>query len=142
MDANSLIFFFAGISISAAIFAALVFFYPQLADRPKAQSADTALLPFLFYGICGAFRTTERAAANGYPLLAGPDKKSVADAVYAVLPAPTGKSAGAIVKDIVSQEQFAQRVQDAFDGFDAFYRDNQDLFDEQYELWQQAHPRQ
>ncbi len=155
MDTNSLMFLFIGIAISAAIFAVLVFFYPQIAERrvdkpaekpaeppkPVEKSAEETLLPFLFYGICSAYRTAERAVFDGYPLVWGADKKKMADGAYAALPAQIDGRETSAIKSEVSNEQFGEMVQRAFDRFDQFCKENQALFDQQFETWKQEHPR-
>ncbi len=169
MDTNSLMFLFIGIAISAAIFALLVFLFPQITERraekpaaaPAEKSAETPaeapaeapaakpaektseqiLLPFLFYGICTAYRTAERAIFDGYPMMWGTDKKRIADSAYDVLPSEVDGRATSAVKSAVSKEQFAEMVQRAFGGFDKFCKENQAFFDQQFEAWKQEHPR-
>lgn len=171
MDTNSLMFLFIGIAISAAIFALLVFLYPQMTERRAQKPAATApaaepaaetpaaapteavapkpaektneqvLLPFLFYGICTAYRTAERAIFDGYPMMWGTDKKKLADSAYDVLPAEVDGRATSALKSEVSKEQFAEMVQRAFGEFDQFCKENQAFFDQQFETWKQEHPR-
>lgn len=146
MDANSLMFLFAGIAISAAVFALLILFYPKLTERAAGASgtgkeANRALLPFVFYGILAAYRTGERSLREGYPIPSGKDKKKLAGSVYQVLPAKIEGEEVASVKERVSPEQFEQMVQDSFSGFDSFFKDNQTHFDSQFESWKKDHPR-
>ncbi len=161
MDTNSLMFLLIGIAISAALFALLVFFYPQMTerriekaaetpavkptekptDKPAEKTAEQVLRPFLSYGICSAYRTAERAIYDGHPMMWGTDKNKIADSVYDVLPtAIDGREASAL-KSEVSKEQFAEMVQRAFDEFDQFFKENQAFFDRQFEAWKQEHPR-
>ncbi|MCL4487195.1 MAG: hypothetical protein M1570_03575 [Chloroflexi bacterium] len=142
MDVTSLILFFAGIAISAAIFALLIFFYPRLVERGPstegiAKDVDRALLPLVFYGISAGFRTTERATNDGYPLLEGSDKKGIADSVYDVLPEHVGDIDLEEVKKLITRPRFEQMIQDAYNGFDSFYKENKIHFDQEYETWKQ-----
>ncbi len=144
MDANSLMFLFAGIAISAAVFALLILFYPRLTERSTGASgteANRALLPFVFYGMLAAYRTGERSLREGYPIPSGQDKKKLAGSVYQVLPAKIDGEEVASVKQHVSPEQFEQMVQDSFSRFDSFFKDNQSHFDGQFETWKKEHPR-
>ncbi len=177
MDTNSLMFLLIGIAISAALFAVLVFFYPQITERrvekaaetpaekpaesaagkpaetpaetaaekpmekPAEKTADEILRPFLFYGICSAYRTAERAIYDGHPMMWGTDKRKIADSVYDALPAQIDGREASAIKSEVSREQFAEMVQRAFDEFDKFCKENQAFFDQQFETWKQEHPR-
>lgn len=146
MDANSLMFLFAGIAISAAIFALLILYYPRLTERSTgalgaAKEANRGLSPFVFYGILAAYRLGERALREGYPIPPGQDKKKMAGSVYQVLPAKIGDEEVASVKQRISSEQFEQMIQDSFSGFDSFFKDNQSHFDGQLEAWKKEHPR-
>jgi hypothetical protein len=145
MDANSAMFFFAGIAVSAVIFAVLIYYYPRLALRAPALGGpkpeiEPVLLPFLFYGISAAYRTAERAAADGYPPPAGAEKKRIADSTYDVLPR-VGSLELAALKERIPPLKFQELLQAAFDEFDRFFKDNQSHFDRQYEDWKQAHPK-
>lgn len=144
MEITSLIFLFSGIAISAAIFALLIFLYPRLVERKAnvegiQKRVDRALLPLLYFGIAAAYRTTERAVSDGCPPLAGTDKKRVAEGVYDILPRQMGDLEIEVVKNLVTRQQFEQMVQDAFNGFDAFYKENQAHFDQEYDAWKQQH---
>jgi hypothetical protein len=157
MDTNSLMFLFIGIAISAAIFAVLVFFYPQIterrvekasatsteksAEKPAEKADEQALRPFLFYGICCAYRTAERAVYDGHPMMWGTDKRKIADSVYDVLPSAIDGREASAIKSEVSKEQFAEMLQRAFDEFDKFCNENKAFFDQQFEAWKQEHPR-
>lgn len=169
MDTNSLMFLLIGIAISAALFAFLVFFYPQITERrvekaaesaaekpaetpaekpseeplqkPAEKTAEQILRPFLFYGICSAYRTAERAVYDGHPMMWGTDKRKIADSVYDALPAQINGREASAIKSEVSREQFAEMVQRAFDEFDKFCKENQGFFDQQFEAWKQEHPR-
>ena len=146
MDVNSLIFLFTGIAISAAIFASLIYFYPRLVEREASATAsdqeiERALLPFAYYGIDAAYRTTECAMSDGYPPLSTAEKKKIAESTYQVLPPKVGDFDVSRVKGLVSTDQFKQMVNDAFNRSDAFYKANEMYFDEQYETWKKEHPR-
>ncbi len=168
MDTNSLMFLFIGIAISAAIFALLIFLFPQITERrvekpaaPTEKAAETPaeapaevpaakpaektneqiLWPFLFYGICTAYRMAERAVFDGYPMMWGTDKKRIADSAYDILPAQVDGRETSAVKNEVSKEQFAEMAQRAFEAFDKFCKENQAFFDQQFEAWKQEHPR-
>jgi hypothetical protein len=165
MDTNSLMFLLIGIAISAALFAVLVFFYPQITERrvekatapaaekpaetsteklmekPAEKTAEEVLRPFLFYGICCAYRTAERAIYDGHPMMWGTDKRKIADSVYDALPAQIDGREASAIKSEVSKEQFGEMVQRAFDEFDKFCNDNKAFFDQQFEAWKQEHPR-
>ncbi|MBI4789362.1 MAG: hypothetical protein HY782_20210 [Chloroflexi bacterium] len=137
MDVNSLIFLFAGIAISSAIFALLIFFYPRLVEREAgaAEDMERLLLPIAFYGIDAAYRTTECALGDGYPPLSPADKKKIAESVYHALPAKVGDLDASAVRERISPQQFEQIVQDAFKRSEDYYKANEMYFDEQYEAW-------
>ncbi len=142
MEITSLILVLVGVAVSAAIFALFSFVYPRLAEpEPDVNSLEKqierALLPMLYYGIAAAYRTAERAAHEGYRPFSGTDKKQIADGIYEVLPPVVGNLDVNAIKGLISKEQFAQMIQDAFNGFDSFYKENQVHFDGEYEVWKQ-----
>lgn len=142
MEMVPLIFLFVGVAVSAAIFALFSYFYPKLAETESnvdtiQKQIERALLPMLYYGIAAAYRTAERAAHDGYRPFTGEDKKAIADGIYDLLPPQVGRLDVNAVKDLISREQFEQMIQDAFNGFDSFYKENQVHFDGEYEVWKQ-----
>jgi hypothetical protein len=135
----------AGLAISAAAFALLLWLYPRLLTRAQTatgleKSVEDQLLPVVYWGISAAYRATERSVTAGYGLLSGADKKKIADSIYAILPDQVDGHDLSMIKRLLSPEQLQNLIQAAFDQFDGFYKQNQTHFDQEFQLWLREHP--
>lgn len=92
---------------------------------PYEEEIEAALRPFIYRAIMLAYKTSEKLVDQNMARLHGLDKKALADWVYNALPntlyikgvpIPVG-----MLKQIISEEQFAGMVQHAFDDFEAWY---------------------
>lgn len=139
MDQNAWTMLLVGIAISCGLFALGVVLYPKLKTEkqgyPFEVEIEAALLPFIFQGICSAYRLSEKSVDNVHQRIKGADKKKIADSIYAMLPDKIGVFEVVIIKRIVSRERFEQLVQDTFDRSDRFFVEHQQHFDDLFEKW-------
>jgi hypothetical protein len=139
MDQNAWIMLLVGIAVSSGLFALGVAFYPKLrAERqgyPLEAAIEAALLPFIYDGICAAYRLSEQGVDDIHQRIRGADKKPIADSVYRMLPDRVGGYDLALVKHTISEERFEQLVQDGFDRFDRFFVEHRAHFDDLFEEW-------
>ena len=139
MDQNSWIMLFVGIAIGCGIIALAVVLYPRLRSEkqgyPLEAEIEAALLPFIFQGICSAYRLSEKSMDEIQLRIRGADKKKIAAEVYGLLPDRIGKIEITIVRKYVSQERFEQIIQDTFNNFDGFYEGHQARFRELFDKW-------
>ncbi len=104
-------------------------------DYPREAQVENALLPFLYAGICAAFKLANEGLDELEIEMDGVDKKAVADKVYAMLPEKIGDFDLGLVKSLVPPERFEQLVQDAYDRFDRFFENNRNQFDDLFAEW-------
>jgi hypothetical protein len=139
MDQNSWIMLLVGIAIACAVFALGVVLYPKLKSEkqgyPLEVEIEAALLPFIFNGICSAYRLSERSMDEIQRRIQGADKKKLAAEIYALLPSRIGNYEITIVKHYVTQEHFEKMLQDRFNSFDFFFEERQGKFQELFEKW-------
>lgn len=92
---------------------------------PKEEEIEAALRPFVYQAIMLAYKTSERLVDQNFERLRGLDKKVLADWAYNALPEviyvkgfiiPIG-----LIKRLISQEDFAEMVQNSFDSFEGWY---------------------
>jgi hypothetical protein len=133
----AVILFLVG-AIAALIFAIGVVVYPKIKNRKQGyayeEELEAALLPFLFNAIASAYKVSEYTMDEMGERLAGADKRKFAIIAYDLLPPKIGRFPVVWVKTLVSQEQFADLVQVAFDQFLFFYEERHENF---IELWQE-----
>jgi len=114
--------------------------YPILKNQqqgyPHEAEVEAALLPYLFTGICGAYRLSEQSLDALHIRMDGVNKKVVADLVYTMLPDRIGNFDLTLVKALVPPDRFEQLVQDAFDRFDRFWVEHQALYESEFTRWQ------
>ncbi len=136
MDDQTLLTVLLTLAMAAATLGAGSWAYPRLKrDKqgyPYEDDIEAAILPFVYQAVLGAYRLSERAVDEAQRRMSGVDKKQIADDMYARLPAKLGSVP---IKAWVSREQFATRVQDAFDEFDSFFLQFQGHFDRAFEDW-------
>ena len=113
----------AGIIAGAALFIALgAWLLPKLAREeqgyPMEAKIEAVLIPIIFYGICAAYRLSEKAMDEFGQRMDGLDKKAIADALYAMLPSKVAGFDLSVIKRLVPPARFEQLVQDVFDRFD------------------------
>jgi len=142
MDQNAWIMLLVGVAISCALFALGVVLYPKLKSEkqgyPFEAEIESALLPFVFQGICSAYRLSEKSMDEIQQRLQGADKKMIAAKVYGMLPRKIGNYELTIVKHYVTEERFQDLVQNAFDGFYDFFEGHQEQFRDHFEKWKAA----
>jgi hypothetical protein len=135
-----------GVAIVLAVAAALVVLGARLLPilRQEEQGyyyeaqIEALLLPWAFKAIAGAYRLSEHAADELGQRLAGLNKKEIADALYDMLPAQIGNVPVGVVKTVISRDRFAELVQAAFDEFMEFYTEQQDVYDDLFNAWQET----
>ena len=133
------------LALAAGAVAGLAAALPWLKNRkqgyPLEAEVEAALLPYLFSGICGAYRVSEWAMDRAGRRLRGADKQAIAAAIYRLLPdsipAPgnRGRFDLTLVKRLVPPERFAQLVEDTFDRFDALFALGQSRYQELFQAW-------
>jgi pyruvate/2-oxoglutarate dehydrogenase complex dihydrolipoamide acyltransferase (E2) component len=108
---------------------------PPPAALPVEAQVEQALQPYLFAGICAAYRVGEWAMDRVGRRLRGTDKQAVAAAVYRLLPDRIGEFDVTVVKRLVPPARFARLVQDAFDRFDEQFMRSQARYQELFRAW-------
>lgn len=138
MDGNTWLLFIIGFAVATVLFGLGIWLYPRLNSQkgtPQDEAIKAFLMPLIFDGICAAYRVSEMGVDVAGQRLRGLDKKKIADSVYSLLPAKIGSFDIAVVKQVVTQQQFEQLVQNAFEQFDSFYADHHNHFDELFQQW-------
>ncbi len=99
------------------------------------REIESAVLPFAFQAICGAFKMSERAAEELGETMDGIDKKKIADAAYDLLPASLNGIPVGVIKQFISQEKFAELVEDAYAYFRLYYDAQIAAYNRLFEEW-------
>ncbi len=102
---------------------------------PGEREIESAVLPFAFQAICGAFKMSERAADELGETMDGIDKKKVADAAYDLLPDTLNGIPVGVIKLVISREKFAELVEDAYSYFKLFYDAQIGTYNRLFEEW-------
>jgi len=145
---NDLIVVLVILAAAAAVIAGGAALLPWLRNRrhavpeqsgagryPLEAEIEAALIPFVFTGICAAYRVSEWATDEIGHRLAGLDKKAIADQIYTLLPDRIGRFDLTLVKRLVPRERFAVLVQDVFDGLTCHWTQFQSHYAAAFQEW-------
>jgi hypothetical protein len=115
--------------------------YPKLRKEeqgyPTEAIIEAALLPWIYDGICAAYRLSELGVDEAHRRMAGADKKAIADSIYAMLPDEVGGFDITFIKRIVTKERFGELVQNTYDRFDTFFVEKRGHFDRLFDEWKE-----
>lgn len=139
MDQNTWMMILIGIAVTSGLIALGVVLYPRLKNEkqgyPLEAEIESALLPFIFNGICSAYRINEQCMDEVQRRLRGVDKKALAATVYRRLPNEIKGHDVSIVKHFVTEARFEVLVQNAFDNFDEFFLLHKSHFENLFDEW-------
>lgn len=139
MDQNTWTMILVGIAVACGIIALGIVLYSRLKNEkqgyPLEAEIEAALLPFIFHGICSAYRVNEQCMDEIQRRLRGVDKKTLAATVYSRLPSEIKGHDISIIKHYVTEARFEVLVQNAFDNFDEFYQLHRSHFEKLFDEW-------
>lgn len=139
MDQNAWMMILVGIAVASGLIALGVVLYPRLKNEkqgyPLEAEIESALLPFVYDGICSAYRINEQCLDKIQQRLKGVDKKALAATVYSRLPNEIKGHDVSIVKHYVTEARFEVLVQNAFDSFDEFFQLHRSHFENLFDDW-------
>lgn len=137
--AETILIIVGAVAVGAALVALGAWGVPKLRDEeqgyPLEAEIEAVLVPFAFQAICAAYRVSEWGVNEFGQLMAGIDKKKVADSLYKLLPSEIAGLDISIVKNAVPPDRWRQIVQDAFDRFDSHFIAFTDHYEDLYSAW-------
>lgn len=103
---------------------------------PHEAEIEAAVLPLAYQAIMAAYKSSEYALDELGKRLQGADKAALARAAYGMLPAAIVVRGIVVpVKTVITEQQFSQMVEDAFDRFLVWYNKNCQGFEAAVDKW-------
>lgn len=135
----ALIAFVVGVVVAVGIAVLVKFLASGEQGYPMEGVIEAAIIPFLYNAIMLAFKESEASFDKFGQILDGVDKKILADKVYNLLPEhlKVGQYMVplAFIKSVITEERFAMMVQQAYDGFSAWYNETWEKYGDELREW-------